>query len=75
MEDKRGHTVDQAMAQTSWLYAGGHPVICSRHMEVAAIVIAMNPVIANGVVCADLVTTQKVRIFDQKCFYLHMRST
>ncbi len=51
-------------------YAGGHPVICTRQMEVAAIVIAMNPMIAPGVVCAELVAMQKVwqtdKFSDQK---------
>ena len=61
VEDKRGQPVDQLMAQTSWLYAGGRPIICSRQMEVAAVIMAISPLISSGVICSELVSIQKVR--------------
>lgn len=44
-EDKRGQPVDIEKAKTSWLYLAGQPVVCDRHMEVAAVVSSMNPAI------------------------------
>ena len=44
-EDKRGLPVDLERIRDSWLYVGGHPVVCSRHMEVAALVSGINPAI------------------------------
>ncbi|KAH9515108.1 Menin [Bulinus truncatus] len=42
-EDKRGQSIALSVAEKSWLYLNGHPVICNRLMEVAAIVSAINP--------------------------------
>ncbi|CAB0008137.1 unnamed protein product [Nesidiocoris tenuis] len=42
-EDKRGRTVDSGVNSRSWVYVYGHPVRCSRHEEVAALVSAINP--------------------------------
>jgi menin len=33
------------IAQKSWLYLNGCPVICTREMETAAVVSALNPAI------------------------------
>jgi len=41
--DRRGEPLDQEHCARSWLYSGGHPVVCNRQMEVAAIVTAINP--------------------------------
>ena len=43
-EDKRGQAIED---EHSWLYLKGFPVICNRHMELAAIISAINPTI-NG---------------------------
>jgi hypothetical protein len=42
-EDKRGQPVGPGMSSRSWLYVNGCPVICTRPMEVAALVSAINP--------------------------------
>jgi len=44
-EDKRGQSVEISKAKTSWLYVAGQPVVCDRHMEVAALVSSINPAI------------------------------
>uniref|UniRef100_A0A1B6DHZ8 Menin n=1 Tax=Clastoptera arizonana TaxID=38151 RepID=A0A1B6DHZ8_9HEMI len=42
-EDKRGQEISTGVGTRSWLYVNGYPVICTRHMEVAALVSAINP--------------------------------
>ncbi|PSN44102.1 Menin [Blattella germanica] len=42
-EDKRGQPVGPGVGSRSWLYVNGCPVICTRPMEVAALVSAINP--------------------------------
>lgn len=42
-EDKRGQPVGKGVAARSWLYVNDCPVICTRAMEVAALVSAINP--------------------------------
>ncbi|XP_067010072.1 menin [Anabrus simplex] len=42
-EDKRGQPIGPSMGSKSWLYVNGCPVICTRPMEVAALVSAINP--------------------------------
>ncbi|XP_014663754.1 PREDICTED: menin-like [Priapulus caudatus] len=42
-EDKRGQPITSELAYKSWLYVNGHPVVCTRQMEVAALVSAVNP--------------------------------
>lgn len=42
-EDKRGQPVGPGIGSKSWLYVNGRPVICTRPMEVAALVSAINP--------------------------------
>lgn len=41
-EDKRGQRVS-GENHKSWLYLNGHPVKCTRHMEVAAVIASINP--------------------------------
>lgn len=48
-EDKRGQPVDIHKAKTSWLYLAGQPVVCDRHMEVAALVSSINPAVSANV--------------------------
>ena len=47
-EDKRGQSVEINKAKTSWLYVAGQPVVCDRHMEVAALVSSINPAINSN---------------------------
>ncbi|XP_071454833.1 menin [Hetaerina americana] len=42
-EDKRGQEIGRGIGSHSWLYMNGYPVICTRVMEVAALVSAINP--------------------------------
>jgi menin len=42
-EDKRGQEIGKGVSARSWLYVNNKPVICTRHMEVAALVSAINP--------------------------------
>lgn len=42
-EDKRGQPVDAGIQARSWLYVAGHPVVCSRFTEAAALVSSINP--------------------------------
>lgn len=42
-EDKRGQAVGPGISSRSWLYVNNRPVICTRAMEVAALVSAINP--------------------------------
>ncbi|CAG5125065.1 unnamed protein product [Candidula unifasciata] len=42
-EDKRGQSIALSVAEKSWLYLNGHPIVCDRLMEVSAIVSSLNP--------------------------------
>ncbi|KAL0267364.1 UNVERIFIED_CONTAM: hypothetical protein PYX00_009653 [Menopon gallinae] len=42
-EDKRGQPIAAGVGSRSWLYVNGWPVICTRAMEVAALVSSINP--------------------------------
>ncbi|KAL4702275.1 hypothetical protein ACJJTC_018589 [Scirpophaga incertulas] len=42
-EDKRGRSVGDGVLARSWLYVAGRPVVCSRIMELAALVSSINP--------------------------------
>lgn len=42
-EDKRGQEIGKGVTARSWLYVNNKPVICTRAMEVAALVSAINP--------------------------------
>ncbi|UYV64350.1 MEN1 [Cordylochernes scorpioides] len=42
-EDKRGQPILSETQTKSWLYCNGHPVHCTRRMEVAALVSSINP--------------------------------
>ncbi|XP_071962600.1 menin-like [Antedon mediterranea] len=46
-EDKRGQPITAGVADQSWLYLNGYPVICTREMEVSALVSAINPSISS----------------------------
>lgn len=42
-EDKRGRSVEDNVQARSWLYVAGKPVVCTRVMELAALVSSINP--------------------------------
>ncbi|XP_072939256.1 menin isoform X2 [Epargyreus clarus] len=42
-EDKRGRAVGDGVLAHSWLYVAGKPVVCTRVMELAALVSSINP--------------------------------
>ncbi|XP_053612763.1 menin [Plodia interpunctella] len=42
-EDKRGRSVGDGVLARSWLYVAGKPVVCTRVMELAALVSSINP--------------------------------
>lgn len=42
-EDKRGMEINRGVVSRSWLYVNNKPVVCTRAMEVAALVSAINP--------------------------------
>merc|ERR1719186_361038 len=47
LADRRGQQLNPEDCYESWLYCDGHPVVCNRGMEVAAIVTALNPAITT----------------------------
>lgn len=58
-EDKRGQPVTAGYESHSWLYLSGNPVICDRHMEVAAIVSAINPSLNMTSACLEVADLQQ----------------
>uniref|UniRef100_A0A2A4K231 Menin n=1 Tax=Heliothis virescens TaxID=7102 RepID=A0A2A4K231_HELVI len=46
-EDKRGRSVGDGVSARSWLYVAGKPVICTRVMELAALVSSINPTLTQ----------------------------
>ena len=42
-EDKRGQEIGKGVSARSWLYVNNNPVVCTRAMEVVALVSAINP--------------------------------
>ncbi|XP_014250261.1 menin [Cimex lectularius] len=63
-DDKRGQSIDLGVNSRSWLYLNGHPVLCNRHMEVAALVSSINPSLT---VTTD---SMEVSIFQQHLLWL-----
>lgn len=43
----------------SWLYLSGHPVVCSRYTEIAALVSAINPSLNLSCEVHEISTLQK----------------
>jgi len=58
-EDKRGLPVDPERIRDSWLYVGGQPVLCTRHMEVAALVSSINPAMTPVMDCLEVGVLQQ----------------
>ncbi|XP_055595017.1 menin [Uranotaenia lowii] len=58
-EDKRGQSVAPGVESQTWLYVAGNPVVCSRYMEVAAIVSAINPSLTATSACLEVADLQQ----------------
>lgn len=58
-EDKRGQPVSVGVESQSWLYLSGHPVVCERHMEVSALVLAINPSLNLTSACLEVTELQQ----------------
>uniref|UniRef100_A0A182PPJ6 Menin n=1 Tax=Anopheles epiroticus TaxID=199890 RepID=A0A182PPJ6_9DIPT len=58
-EDKRGQSVSPGIESQTWLYVAGHPVVCNRYMEVAAIVSAINPSLTATSACLEVADLQQ----------------
>lgn len=58
-EDKRGQSIVLGVAEKSWLYLNGHPVVCTRQMEIAAIVSSINPAINATVDSVEMGSLQQ----------------
>lgn len=58
-EDKRGQPVEPGVASRSWLYVNGQAVVCSRAMEVATIVSAINPSLSATADAAEVALLQQ----------------
>lgn len=62
MEDKRGQPVSSGITERSWLYLCGHAVICTRQMEVAALVSGINPAINATMDSVEMGSLQQVKL-------------
>ncbi|XP_029656945.2 menin-like, partial [Octopus sinensis] len=62
-EDKRGQTISNGIAEKNWLYLNGKPVICNRHMEVAAMVSAINPSINSTMDSSEMASIQQALLW------------
>ena len=58
-EDKRGQPVEEAKIRDAWLYVGGRPVVCDRHLEVAALVSSINFAISPSLDSVEVGTLQQ----------------
>lgn len=58
-EDKRGQPVEPGVASRSWLYVNGQAVVCTRAMEVATIVSAINPSLSATADAAEVALLQQ----------------
>ncbi|XP_061164450.1 menin-like [Saccostrea echinata] len=58
-EDKRGQPITAGTSEKSWLYLNGHPVICTRQMEVSSIVSGINPSITATMDSVELGSLQQ----------------
>ncbi|XP_030750722.1 menin isoform X2 [Sitophilus oryzae] len=58
-EDKRGQEIGKGVSARSWLYVNNKPVICTRHMEVAALVSAINPALNANVDASEVAMLQQ----------------
>lgn len=57
-EDRRGLLITEAAAEKCWLYS--YPLIGNRHIEVAAMVLNINPAINASYDSVEMATLQQV---------------
>jgi menin len=58
-EDKRGQSVVPGVEAQTWLYLAGHPIVCTRYTELAAMVLSLNPQLNHTSVCAEVADLQQ----------------
>lgn len=58
-EDKRGQPVTTGYESHSWLYLAGNPVVCTRSMEVSAIISSINPSLNMTSACLEVADLQQ----------------
>ncbi|XP_050299452.1 menin isoform X2 [Anthonomus grandis grandis] len=58
-EDKRGQEIGKGVSARSWLYVNNKPVVCTREMEVAALVSAINPSLNANVDAIEVAELQQ----------------
>lgn len=58
-EDKRGQPITESVCAKHWLYLNGYGVVCTRQMEVAAIVSGINPSISATVDSVEMGSLQQ----------------
>ncbi|KAL1509263.1 hypothetical protein ABEB36_004026 [Hypothenemus hampei] len=58
-EDKRGQEIGKGVSARSWLYVNNRPVVCTRQMEVAALVSAINPSLNSNVDATEVALLQQ----------------
>lgn len=63
-EDKRGQEIGKGVTARSWLYVNNNPVICTRSMEVASLVSAINPSLNSSL------DAYEVALLQQKLLWL-----
>ncbi len=68
VEDKRGQSVAPGVAEKSWLYLSGNAVVCTRHMEVAAIISGINPAINATMDSVEMGSLQQVILAGENLF-------
>ena len=60
-EDRRGQHITESTAEKSWLYL--HPLIGNRHVQVAAMVLNINPAINASYDSVEMAILQQVLIY------------
>lgn len=58
-EDKRGQSVVPGVEAQTWLYLAGHPIVCTRYTELAAMVLSLNPQLNQSSICSEIADLQQ----------------
>lgn len=58
-EDKRGQEIGKGVSARSWLYVNNKPVVCTRQMEVVALVSAINPSLNSNIDATEVALLQQ----------------
>ena len=69
MEDKRGQPVTAGVLEKSWLYLNGYSVVCTREMEVAAMVSSINPAIDSNTDSIELGDLQQASCLQNMTYH------